>query len=55
MSKKRKQVLSEKQTVLRFVDALMSKNYKDAHKYLTNTVDSRLRARIGSQLDKPLF
>jgi hypothetical protein len=54
MSKPKKR-LNEKKQLTRFVESLINKNYKQAHKYLMSTVEYRLKTRIGAQLDKPLF
>ena len=47
--------LTEKAAIAKFVDAVTSKNYSSAHKYLVGIVDKKLKKQINSQLDKPLF
>ncbi len=41
--------------VARLIEAHAAKNYAAAHKYLVGVVEAKLKQKINSHLDKPLF
>jgi hypothetical protein len=41
--------------VARLIEAHADKNYSAAHKYLVGVVEAKLKQKINSHLDKPLF
>jgi hypothetical protein len=47
--------LQESANIKNFINSISSKNYALAYKYLQQVIDSKLKARIASSLDKPLF
>ena len=47
--------LQESANIKNFINSISSKNYALAHKYLQQVIDSKLKARIATSLDKPLF
>lgn len=47
--------LQESADIKNFINSISSKNYALAHKYLQQVVNSKLKARIATSLDKPLF
>ena len=47
--------LQESANIKNFIKSISSKHYALAHKYLQQVIDSKLKARIATSLDKPLF
>ena len=47
--------LREDVGIKNFISSISSKNYALAHKYLQQVVNNKLKARITTSLDKPLF
>lgn len=45
----------EEVQISKFIASLSSKNYAQAHKYLTNVVNSKIQSRISSVARKPFF
>lgn len=41
--------------VAKLIEAHAAKNYSVAHKYLVGVVEAKLKEKINSHLDKPLF
>lgn len=41
--------------VTKLIEAHAAKNYSAAHKYLVGVVEAKIKQRISSHLDKPLF
>jgi hypothetical protein len=57
---KSKKVLKEEQhteseSIVKFINAISSKNYAQANKYLKGIVDSKIENRISASLNEPLF
>jgi hypothetical protein len=59
MSEKKQTVkkikISESSKIAAFITAISSKNYAQAHKYLTAVVNNKLQARISKAANDPLF
>ncbi len=51
---KAKQV-NESQDISKFIEALITKNYSDANKYLKQAVNSKIEKKIEKELNTPLF
>lgn len=52
---KKKARMSTKNKIGKFISAVSSKNYAEAHKYLQSAVEDKLLVRVNSATDKPLF
>ena len=53
MSKKR--IVKEAADIRNFIASISTKKYALAHKYLKQVIEDKLKARITSSLNKPLF
>lgn len=47
--------VTENASIINFLEAIVMKNYNDAHKYLHQAVETRLQDRIKDEIAKPLF
>lgn len=47
--------VKESNSILNFLEAIMTKNHSDAHKYLKDTIDKKLQMRIADEINTPLF
>lgn len=43
------------ESITKFIEAIMTENHADAHKYLVATVNQKLRDKIAEEIKKPLF
>ena len=59
MSKKKKKApkapITEAEDVVAFINAISSKNYAQANKYLHSVIEGKLQQRISASLNEPLF
>lgn len=55
MSEENLQELSEKDKIVKFIDALSDENYSSANKYLQSAVEDKVAERIRQAAEKPLF
>ena len=46
---------SEKQVISQFITAISDKKYAQAHKYLKQVIEDKIKTRIASSLNQPLF
>jgi hypothetical protein len=53
VSKEKK--LNESESIVAFINAISSKNYSQANKYLKGIMDSKIENRISASLNEPLF
>ena len=47
--------LNEEQKIRQFITAISDKKYADAHKYLKQVIEDKIKTRITSSLEQPLF
>jgi hypothetical protein len=47
--------LTEKTHILQFINSITRKNYAQANKYLSMIVEDKIRTKINSSLNQPLF
>lgn len=52
---KSKTVVKESAEIRNFIASISSKKYALAHKYLKQVIESKIKDRISSSLNKPLF
>lgn len=50
-----KKALRDKRLACQLIEAVGSKNYSQANKYLVKIVESKIKDKINDQLNKPLF
>lgn len=48
-------MFGEDNDILKFVEAIIVKNYASANKYLNSAVEAKLRQKIEKEIDTPLF
>lgn len=55
--KKRKTeaIVKESVNIKNFIASISSKKYADAHKYLKQVIEAKLKARIATAINQPLF
>ena len=53
MSKKK--IVKESPDIKHFITSISTKKYALAHKYLKQVIEDKIKARISSSLNKPLF
>lgn len=54
--KKEKKVdLQESASIIKFIEAIMTKDHAKAHAYLKDTVNQKIQQRISQEIEKPLF
>jgi len=53
--KKKKAPITESEGVVAFINAISSKNYAQANKYLHSVIEDKLQQRISASLNEPLF
>lgn len=51
----RKETFDENTNIAKFIDAIFTKNYADADKYIKQAVESKLQSKIEQELTTPLF
>lgn len=49
------EMVSESSGIVKFINAISSKNYAQANKYLKGIIESKLEKRITQSLNEPLF
>ena len=54
-AKKKKKIVKESQDIKNFITSISTKKYALAHKYLKQVIEDKIKARITSSLNKPLF
>ncbi len=54
-SKKGKKVVKESGDITNFITSISTKKYALAHKYLKQVIEDKIKARITSSLNEPLF
>ena len=47
--------VKESNSILNFLEAIMTKDHAKAHEYLKNTIDQKLQMRIADEINTPLF
>lgn len=47
--------IQESASIIRFIEAIMTENHADAHKYLRDTINQKIQQRISKEIEKPLF
>lgn len=47
--------IKENAMIMNMVEAIINKNYSDAHKYLTQAVESKFKKKIDAEIDTPIF
>ena len=53
--KEEEEMVSESSGIVKFINAISSKNYAQANKYLKGIIESKLEKRITQSLNEPLF
>jgi len=53
--KEDEEMVSESSGIAKFINAISSKNYAQANKYLKGIMDSKIENRISASLNEPLF
>lgn len=53
--KGKKTPITESESIVAFINAISSKNYSQANKYLKGIMDSKIENRISASLNEPLF
>lgn len=53
--KEEEEMVSESSGIIKFINAISSKNYAQANKYLKGIIESKLENRITQSLNEPLF
>ena len=53
--KKKRPPITESGGVVAFINAISSKNYAQANKYLHSVIEGKLQQRISASLNEPLF
>lgn len=54
-AKKRKKIVKESADIKGFITSISAKKYALAHKYLKQVIEDKIKCRISSSLNKPLF
>jgi hypothetical protein len=54
-SKKTKKIVKESTDIKNFITSISTKKYALAHKYLKQVIEDKVKARISSSLNEPLF
>lgn len=54
-AKKGKKVVKESGDITNFITSISTKKYALAHKYLKQVIEDKIKARITSSLNEPLF
>lgn len=52
---KTKKIVKESTDIKNFITSISTKKYALAHKYLKQVIEDKLKARISSSLNEPLF
>ena len=52
---KKEETVSESTGIKQFINAISSKNYAQANKYLQGVIEVKLQQRISASLNEPLF
>jgi len=47
--------MEEKNKISKFIEELSNKNYAQANKYLKSVIEDKLKAKIDTATEKPLF
>jgi len=53
--KGKEEKLTESTGIVEFINAISSKNYAQANKYLQGVIEDKLQQRISASLNEPLF
>lgn len=54
-AKKKKKVVKESTDIKNFIASISTKKYALAHKYLKQVIEDKIKSRISSSLNEPLF
>ena len=54
-NKSKKTPIAESNGIAAFINAISSKNYSQANKYLKGVIEGKLKQRINVSLNEPLF
>ena len=52
---RKKKIVKEASDIRNFISSISTKKYALAHKYLKQVIEDKIKARITSSLNKPLF
>jgi hypothetical protein len=52
---KKKKIVKESPDIKNFITSISTKKYALAHKYLKQVIEDKIKSRISSSLNKPLF
>jgi hypothetical protein len=47
--------LQESASIIKFIEAIMTKDHAEAHAYLKNTINQKIQQQISKEIEKPLF
>lgn len=47
--------LQESASVIKFIEAIMTKNHAEAHSHLKNMINQKIQQKISQEIEKPLF
>jgi hypothetical protein len=53
--KNKKKVVKESNDIRNFINSISTKKYALAHKYLKQVIEDKIKTRISSSLNEPLF
>lgn len=48
-------MVKESNSIIKFIEALITNNHADAHKHLKDVVNVKIQAKIEQEIEKPLF
>jgi hypothetical protein len=54
-AKAKKKVVKESKDIKNFITSISTKKYALAHKYLKQVIEDKIKSRISSSLNEPLF
>jgi hypothetical protein len=55
LQKKLKETLGESASIIKFIEAIMTEDHANAHKYLKDTINKKIQEKISQEIEKPLF
>jgi len=47
--------LGESASIIKFIEAIMTEDHANAHKYLKDTINKKIQEKISQEIEKPLF
>jgi ribosomal protein S21 len=48
-------IVGESTSILKFLEAIMTDNHSDAHKYLKDSINKKIQTKISQEIENPLF